>query len=317
MNLVIYIPTAGRPQACLEQVTRLNKQRADTIDTEVKVVVSINADSSYDPAELSKHGADHVIFRATDLGGNANYCLALEWLPSSDYLWVVSDDDPIGPEAVKHLVKAIRDSDQPDLIVLSDSTMEPQLLRVTSVTDLEPAPVSSISCSVLRSVAFQGLAPVAFAAIATHFPQIALIQAAISRGTVERVALVNSSAVIDLRPMRDDAISRGRREMGARTGAFVFGGGLLAYLDPNPHERQRRVRRWWRSHWHRLSMYRLAHSREQEIVDVLARSSGSTIGWWILSLPPWWRLKDFSSFRIRGRGIRAQGDSTWDPAHLD
>lgn len=295
MKLTVYIPTASRPDACLQQIQALDRERLSGVrGLEVRIVISVNGDPKYTQESLMGVGADEVRIRAVNLGGDANFCLGLECLADADYLWVISDDDPIEPEALKRISNAIQLLDSPDLITLSDSATRISLLEPMAIGDLDGLPIASISCSVYRSDAFRELVPLAFSGIVSHFPQISLIQAGIRLGMVRRVGIVPTEGIIDLAPMRNDALRRGRSEMGERTGAFFFGGSLLAYLEPDPLLRKQETRMWWRRHWHRLSMYRRARSPEQHLVDQLGRSSISTVGWWLISLPPWWRLKTVS-----------------------
>ena len=293
MRLTVYVPTYGRWNLCLEQVQRLHEQRHHLPEGfEVTIAVSVNGDPRYSEGELREAGADAVQVRSVNLGGEANYCLAFEHLGHCDYLWVVSDDDPIQDEALSRICSAISQLGDPALIVLGGAEPTPVEISPRGIDDIEHLPIASISCSIFRSEVFTDLVPYAFSGIATHFPQVALIRAGIHSGRVERIALLPTDRVVDLSSFARDQTQLGRGGMGARTGGFFFGGGLLVYLEGDPRMRKSLARRWWRQHWHRLSMYRLADSAAQEVVDRMGRSSVSTVGWWFLSLAPWWRLKD-------------------------
>jgi hypothetical protein len=257
-----------------------------------RIVVSVNGDSSYDPELLRQAGADDVIMRPVNVGGNANICLAFEQFARSKFVWILSDDDPISPRALAVLSDALVRAGECDLVLLAD-VIDPVVMHGVSTLDqLESAPLSYVSCAVFGRQAFEPHVEDAFRGCLTFFPHAFVIQAALASGKALTVELIPAQDVIDLTPMWQQAIDFGRGAMGARTGAFFFGGGIMEYLEPRGQVRRRRTRRWWRQHWHRLSMYRRAESVESILVDRLGRSGLTSLPWWVISLPPWWRLKD-------------------------
>lgn len=292
-SLLIYIPTWDRPKACITQVGILNWQRMQLAEElNVRIMVSVNGDSRYNEQELRRAGADVVIQLPANLGASTNVCMGLTHLSRSQYVWVVSDDDVLAPKALRFLASALAQEPAPDLVLLAEVEHGVSVLPPDQVDGYEGVPLGLLSAGVYRGSTFAAFVNYAFDAIHTYFPHVGLLQAAHSASAVERVVLLPIGDVVDLSPVRKDAEGHGRRGMGERTGAYFFGGGLLAYMESDPALRRRRTRTWWRTHWHRVSMYRLADSSNQRLVDGLGRSSLATLGWWILSLPPWWRLKD-------------------------
>lgn len=297
-RLTVYIPTWNRPVACLDQVRRLSGQRDGLGPScDVKIVVAVNGDPQYQSRELHQAGADLVIQRPINLGGNANICLAYEHLAASEYLWLLSDDDPVVDTALGDIFGVLSRAPRVDVIFLADRLSAGPIGVPRSVEELEGTPVASISCTIYRGSAFISSVDQAFRSIVTYFPHVALIDSALKAGTVKSAWFLPLDQIVDLAPMRSEADALSRISMGQRSGAIFFAGGLLAYLDGDPKRRSRRTRLWWRTHWHRLSMYRLANAPEGALVDAAGRSTLATLGWWLLSLPPWWRFKDWGSSR--------------------
>lgn len=295
-HLTVYIPTWNRPHACLDQVQRLADQRGHiNEDCHVRIVVAVNGDPQYDTEKLHQAGADIVIQRPVNLGGNANICLAFEYLALPGHLWLLSDDDPIVDTALASIIDVIERDPSVDAIFFAEVESAGQIPVPRSVEGLGDFPIASVSCTVYRGPAFVSYVEEAFRSIVTFFPHVALIDAALAAGTIGSAWTLPLDRVVDLTPMRQEAVMQGRAAMGRRTGGFFFGGGLLTYLDTDPARRRRRTRLWWRTHWHRLSMYRRAKSAEGVLVDAGGRAKLTTAGWWLLSLPPWWRYKDWRS----------------------
>lgn len=295
VQLTIYIPTWNRPASCLDQIRQLAQQRSKLeSDSTVTIVVAINGDPQYQVQDLVAAGANDVVARRVNLGGDANICLAYEHLPSTGYLWLLSDDDPVRETALASILDVLERNSDVDLLLLSESDkpMARQVDVPETIEQLEDVPAASISAAIYRGDAFVGSVEHAFRAIVSWFPHVALIDHALSAGTVRTIWTLPLHQVIDLSLMRREANSLGRSAMGRRTGSYFFGGAILAYLDKDRERSVRRTRAWWRTHWHRLSMYRLANSVEGELVDALGRSAFGTFWWWLLSLAPWWKLKD-------------------------
>ncbi len=299
-SLTVYIPTWGRPDACLQQVYRLADQRdALVTQCQIVIVVSVNGDPTYKTDQFMQAGADIVIQRPLNLGGNANICLGYEYLQGDGFLWILSDDDPILDTALKTIMELLTNQQDLDAIFFSDTSSAERVTTPRSVDDVTYAPLPAISCTVYKGSAFEESVEAAFRSIVTHFPHLGLIDSALAAGTLRSIWAIPISQVVDLSAMRQEAESLGRSAMGRHTGAFFFGGGLTTYLDQDPVRRRYRTRRWWRTHWHRLSMYRLARSPEGMLIEAAGRGNLRTYGWWLMSLPPWWRLKNRISLPTR------------------
>jgi hypothetical protein len=289
--LVIYIPTYGRPQACLSQVGAV-RQQAESVSVDVVIVVAINGDDQYDPAAFTQRGADVVIYRPLNLGGNTNICLGYEYLANSEYVWILSDDDLISPGALSLVVAAMRQ--RADLIVGTREPTTSGWLDCNLLRDVKVAggAVDLISATIYRSEVARPFVEHAFNLIITSYPHAALIKRMLETRSVTRCLLTPIESLVDRQQSVDQVTLVDRATAGQRQGAAFFGGGLLATVGAANQFNGAEFGQWWSTHWHRASMYRRSRSMQQAWVGHMARSSARTYFWWLASLPPWWRAKD-------------------------
>lgn len=290
-RLCIYIPSYGRPDACLAQVERIALQRRESDLAQVILVVAINGDAKYDVEKFISCGVDVVVQRPVNLGGNANICLGYEYLGAADYLWILSDDDPIHESALLAVLDALEDD--PDLVV--GTSGEP------AATHLSPRAPGAIvkaggftdfmSATIYRCDRFIDLAEFAFESIVTSYPHACVIQEAERRGRLANVSLVRLDRLVDS-SLSVAAVRMERSQTSAALGRAFFGGLLAETIGQGGQFDRGGMARWWRRHWHRASMYRRTPSIQQGWADRLARSSPRTTLYWLASLPPYWRLKD-------------------------
>jgi len=304
-RLLIYIPTRGRSDLALQQVAEASRQRHQLPGTlSVRIMVSVNADPSYDHSAFLSAGADALVTHSTDIGGDANYCMGLAQLGQCDYLWVLSDDDALLAEGLFTIADIIHET-SPDLICLSWGSEAWSLADPQDVHQLERkgAVVPLISASIFRARAFECHVVGAFQAIFTHFPQVALIRSAIESGDCHHVVGVCLDQVIDYQHAVRYLRGVTRREIGASHGALFFGGALLNAWGTSVSLSRSEGRRWWRRHWHQASLFRRSDSVEGDLADALARGRAGTLVLYMCSLPPWWRIKDALTHRRIGRWL--------------
>lgn len=290
-TLCVYIPTFGRPESCRDQVERIARQREQFGPAEVILVVAINGDASYDADLLRSRGADIVVHRPVNLGGDANICLGYEYLATADYLWILSDDDPIHESALQTLVHVLRQ--RPDLVVGTFGEPDSSQICPRAQGDLMAAGafLDFVSASIYRSDRFVDLVDYAFQYIVTRYPHACLLNEAERRGRLANVSLVRLDRLVDS-SLSVAAVRMERGTTSARLGPAFFGGALAETLGGEGRFNRSGMARWWRRHWHRASMYRRVPSTQQTWVDRLARTSPTTAILWLASLPPYWRLKD-------------------------
>ena len=303
--LLIYIPTFGRARACAERVRQLAWQRRRIANPpDVRIVVSINGDSAYSREEIEAMGADEVLLRKINLGGNANIALGLEYCEEARYLWILGDDDPLADGALARVMGLL--SREPDLLCVSRSSSDTLELTATSLANLEThgAFVGSISANILRGATFREYARVAFDGIFTSYPHTFLIQQVLTEVDL-RVVIHPARGFIDYSTSVAE-LADVSRAVAARTQSLAFfGGGILVASGQSGKFDGRAFRRWWLAHWHRVSMYRKGRPIQAKLVDRLAQARPITAALWLASLPQWWRLKD----RLRPRGKAGIRDS--------
>jgi hypothetical protein len=271
-------------------VQELNSQR-ESLDCHVRVVVAINGDAEYSAESLRSAGADVVLDRPFNLGGNANICLGYEWFANSDYLWILSDDETLHPAALSTVLRAT--ATHPDLIVGTHGLSHAELIRTGGVGDIERRGgfLDLISSTIYRSELFMPLVEVAFEFIFTNYPHACLVAEAERRREISQVLMVPLSELVDFSASAA-AVKMPRSITSVRLAPAFYGGALAKSMGEDNKFAKKEFRRWWQQHWHRAAMYRRTRSVQQQWVDRMARSSLDTALWWLASLPPYWRLKD-------------------------
>lgn len=302
ISLIVYIPTYGRPEDAQRQVERLDVQRkALSGSLTLTIFVSVNGDPSYDVAALHEAGADSVRVLPTNVGGDANYALGWTIETQAEYLWILSDDDPVVDHGLVYLLEHLRA--KPDLVVCARTHAPWSLTRPAGVGDLESrgAVLALFSAAIFRRECFLDHAPRIFSAIFTHFAQIEAVVAGIETGTCVNVTGVPMKNIVDY-SHADSAIAlQSRRDVGTRRGDLVYGAVFLGALATSRAKFRRVQLEWWKQHWHRASMYRQAQGRYALAADSMARGQWRLLPLYLASLPPWWRLKNLADHRRRSR----------------
>jgi hypothetical protein len=297
-SLFIYIPTFGRYESCLQQVHNLHQQRTRLSSPDsVFISVAVNADPNYEAASLQNAGADEVVVRKSNLGGNANIALGFENLSRAHYLWILGDDDQLFPESLKTLLAYLALGT--DLLCVSRTRQEVSRMQIDSFAQLEREGgfPGSVSANVFKCSTFASSAEVAFEGIFTSYPHAFAIQQFLKHNSLD-VLLHPEGEFIDYSQSVAELAFVSRTVAAQTQGRAFFGGGLFVGLGQQTRFAGRPYARWWASHWHRASMYREARPFQAHLVDRLALTRIDTSILWLLSLFPWWRLKD----RIRPRG---------------
>lgn len=310
-RFVIYIPTYENQVGALSQVLELRRQDALLTDpswSSLRVVVSING-STYETEKLEIAGA-HVIQRPTNLGGDANIALGFVEATERDLLWVLSDNDPVSPNALALINQVFFGEHIPDLLVgVSDEALVGTRQLRSPVTALGGSfHVGLISAVVYRWAAFLEASPAALQSLWTGWSQIALQETAVKMRAHTEAACVPLEDLV--RMTRGDQTSQSVDRARRGYSHSFYGGALLGFLGAefaNENGRES-VSRWWRQHWLFASAYRPRSSWTQrnfraDIVESLVRTGT----WrdrllWVLSLPPYWRV----GLWLRDRGYRSR-----------
>ena len=308
-RLVVYIPSYENFLGALSQARSLTEQSQEVEDPPwavLDVIVSVNG-SVYDREALEAAGA-RVIQRPTDLGGDVNIALGFIEAGRDDFLWVLSDNDPVRPTALSTIARSFATDNAADLVVgVSSPDLEGLRCFQSPVTaDGGAFHVGLISAVVYRWASFMESTPAAFQSLWTGWSQIAL---------QERAAHTQPQLLASCVPLSDlVTLTRGDQSDGSVTRArhayshSFYGGALLGFLGAEAAgaKGRRAVSQWWQDHWVYASAYRPRRSWPHRnyratLVEALLRTGSlqdRTL--WLLSLAPYWRV----GLWLRRRGFK-------------
>lgn len=299
-------------------MARLGRQKASLGGApwdSVHVVVADNG-SSYDVAALKELGADEVISRPTNVGGDLNIALGFLEASTADFLWILSDNDAVQEGCLEQLSAAFRDGDV-DLVVGADSIEDAVFMQgLPNPSDLDfRIHLGLISGVVYRYRAIQDVIPVGIRLSWTGWGQLAIQEAASHAGTVHTTVVLPLSNLVNV--TRGDSSSKSIARARAAYAHSYFGSGVLAYLmaeSQTAGQGRRALSRWWSSQWIYASAYRVG-SRDpgisitpypsqpsvRQLAEALVRT-GSTRDrvLFVASFLPYWRV----GVALRNRGIR-------------
>ena len=303
------MPTFSRPEVCLQQVQRIHSQIADLrnigLDADINFVVSINCDSSYNEHEISKF-SDLVINHPVNYGANINIALGFIHAKknSFDYLWIVGDDEPIQPNAVKIITETISNI-YFDLLIGSKKTTGSfsninSYMSLSNLTGGSPSFISSTvySCSFDLELAYEALT-YEF----TSFPHLIIINDFFSNKSRVNITLIPSDDLCKDSERIYTFPKVGRGGMGTRDSSVFFGKPLTFMRCKNQIYKRNQIIGWWIVNWHRVSMYYskadfrgvlfIAISMEYKVLRPLI----------YISKLPIWRLKNFYDLFFSRRSI--------------
>jgi len=129
-KLFIYIPTYNRPAALTSQLTALLPQVAK-FPNEVRLMINDNASTDKISREiLDKYSSSpNIEFRSNgaNVGGNANIAFGFIFAqPTDDFLWILSDNDIVSPNALDYLLEQIDTS--VDFYCFNNTVAEPKVI---------------------------------------------------------------------------------------------------------------------------------------------------------------------------------------------
>lgn len=308
-RLVVYIPSFENFTGAISQVRSLTEQSRDLENAPwavLDVIVSVNG-SDYDRAALEASGA-RVIQRATDLGGDVNIALGFIEAGPQDFLWVLSDNDPVGPAALSSIAQSFTGHVVADLVVgVSDPQLEGlRHFRSPVTADGGAFHVGLISAVVYRWSSFIESTPAAFQSLWTGWGQIALQERAAHAQPQLMASCLPLSNLVTLTrgDQSDTSVTRARQSYSHS----FYGGALLGFLGAETAGVAGRpaVSRWWRQHWLYASAYRPRRSWPNRnyratLVEALLRTGSlQDRSLWLISLAPYWRI----GLWLRRRGFK-------------
>ncbi len=298
-TLGIYMPSYGRSALALESLSRLRHQ-IRKLDPEllrefkVDVFLAVNSDESYvatDFAEL----AETFQNRAANLGADMNIGLGFSEsiLNKWDYLWIVGDDEPLGENAVQVILQKISESN-PDLIVGSKGTLD-SIYDVQSFQDfnsLVSGTLTFISSCVYKCNYSEEMVEKSLEFAFTSYSHVCMQNLLIQQGMLKRVATVEMQLLCDYHYKVLQDPLKPRSEYGYRDSRVFFGKILTPLVTHNQTYIRSEFSKWWKSNWHRFSMYADVDDFRSDLVFGYSRRFLKLYPWLLLSAFPYWRVKE-------------------------
>lgn len=201
--LLVYIPTYNRPDSLRRQLSVLIAQRSEWPGT-VRILVSDNASPAISDAELASIGSEfgvEVRRNAANIGANANIALGFVFVRPDEHLWILSDNDTLGPAALRSIVTDGLSPDA-DAIIFSTRTRAPSSFVHQWSTAWDGVHETGLISNVIyRSSTFLPQAAQAFLYHNTSFPHLCVLLATLKeRGSLRYAVLPRSRVFAPDRP---------------------------------------------------------------------------------------------------------------------
>lgn len=298
-TLGIYMPSYGRSALALESLSRLRHQ-IRKLDPEllrefkVDVFLAVNSDESYAATDFAEL-AETFQNRAANLGADMNIGLGFSEsiLNKWDYLWIVGDDEPLGENAVQVILQKISESN-PDLIVGSKGTLD-TIYDVQSFQDfnsLVSGTLTFISSCVYKCNYSEEMVEKSLEFAFTSYSHVCMQNLLIQQGMLKRVATVEMQLLCDYHYKVLQDPLKPRSEYGYRDSRVFFGKILTPLVTHNQTYIRSEFSKWWKSNWHRFSMYADVDDFRSDLVFGYSRRFLKLYPWLLLSAFPYWRVKE-------------------------
>ena len=297
-NFLIYMPTYGRPEICLQQAkivyTQILEFRKLQSELEINLLISINGDLTYDVEQLQKF-SDFLINQPLNYGGNINIAFGFFQAKqnSYDFLWIIGDDEPITDTAIKTIGDLICNKEF-DLLIGSKNTYGNfkdinSYMDLSNMTGGTPSFISSTvySCKFSKEEAVNAL-EFEF----TSFPHLVLINNFIERKNKIIVELVPLDSICKLNERFYTFPKVNRGNMGIRDSKVFFGKPLSLIGSRSKIYQKKEIYKWWFKNWHRFSMYYTNEDFRGDMLLAMTRRYKPLVPLISISKLPIWRLKN-------------------------
>jgi hypothetical protein len=301
IKLCIYIPTYGRPDDLSNRLNELSSQckTLNVKDIIFYIVVSVNHDYKYN-LDLIRTQCDKLIFRELNIGAdlNINYGFYEALQSSSDYLWIIGDDEPISNTAIARITDSLLSNTEVDLLVGSKNfigtTNNPKSLL--KLNDKLGRTLSFISSTIYKVQFRLNDVEKAGQFSFTCYSHLAMLHLLISRNELKTVLSIDIQELCDYHYKVLVDPLKPRSDYGRRDSKVFFGKLLSALVTDNSSYISHETKYWWLKNWHRVSMF-LDNSDFLGflVLGIAGKSRGITRALYFLSLFPYWKLKDLVS----------------------
>lgn len=298
--LGVYMPSYGRRSMALESLTSLRDQIRN-LDPELQrdfnldVFLAVNSDESYSASDFAEL-ADIFHNRPANLGADINIGLGFSESISRkwDFLWIVGDDEPLGKNAVEVILRTILEND-PDLIVGSKGSLD-SIKDVNSFQDLNrlvSGTLTFISSSVYKCKYSKEMIEKSLEFAFTSYSHVCMQNLLIQEKMLKKVVPVEMQLLCDYHYKVLQDPLKPRREYAYRDSRVFFGKILTPLVTNDQKYIRSEFSKWWRSNWHRFSMYQDVDDFRADLVFGYSKRFLNLYPWLLLSLLPYWRAKEF------------------------
>ena len=299
LTLGIYMPSFGRSALALKSVREIRYQ-IDNLKLElitlfkVEVSLAVNSDPDYSQEDFDG-SVDYFVNRSVNLGGDLNIGLGFSESISNkwDYLWIVGDDEPLGENAVEVILETISESN-PDLIVGSKGSLIP-VSSPDSFQDLNrifSGTLTFISSCVYKCNYSKEMIEKCLDFAFTSYTHVCMQNLLIQNKMLELVFPVEMQLLCDYHYKVLQDPLKPRREYSYRDSRVFFGKILTPIITNDENYIRSEFSKWWKANWHRFSMYADTHDFRSDLVFGYSIRFPSLYPWLVLSLLPYWRLKE-------------------------
>jgi hypothetical protein len=293
------MPSYGRSAIALKSVKQLRNQ-IENLDSvllnyfNVEVFLAVNSDGNYYEEDFGVL-VDVLENRSANLGGDLNIGLGFsESISRSwDFLWIVGDDEPLGENAVQVILETILKFN-PDLIVGSKGLLD--LIRnVESFQELNQilaGTLTFISSCVYKCNYSREMTEKCLEFAFTSYPHVCMQNLLIQHKKLDLVVPVEMQLICDyhFKVLQDPL--KPRSEYSYRDSRVFFGKILTSLITNDEKYIKSEFSRWWKMNWHRFSMYADVDDFRSDLVYGYSRRFPKLYPWLLLSLAPYWRMKE-------------------------
>ena len=297
--LGIYMPSFGRCDLALKSLKNLRHQIQNLdssllLDFKVEVFLSVNSDESYVP-EIFAEVTDLFYNRSINLGADINIALGFSESITNhwDFLWIVGDDEPLGENAVEVILQTIS-KDNPDLIVGSKGSLDP-IINVRSFQDFNrqvSGTLTFISSCIYRCNYSKEMIEKSLEFSFTSYSHVCLLNLLIVQKMLNKVVPVEMQLLCDYHYKVLQDPLKPRRVYAYRDSRVFFGKILTPLVTNDQKYIESEFSKWWKSNWHRFSMYSDVDDFRADLVFGYSRRFPILYHWLLLSLFPYWRAKE-------------------------
>jgi hypothetical protein len=165
----------------------------------VRLLVSINDPKNQEYAAIiNRYKSDKVEFRCNpgNIGANPNILLGFIFAKESEFLWILSDDDMVSPDALSHVFpQLVPHADLIHIGVYDLSTVDFDVNLENFMTLPRGAGLGMISVGIFNMKTFSYYLQYGFDYLDSSFPHLAITMAALKERKILKIKAANHAAI--------------------------------------------------------------------------------------------------------------------------